>query len=87
MVTAEALACGTPAVVYDATASPELIDQDTGAVVPVGDIHTMYEAIKRIRKDKMEIACVERARSLFDKEKNQLKYIDIYRRLLNERKI
>ena len=38
----------------------------------------MYEAIKRIRKDKMEIACVERARSLFDKEKNQLKYIDIY---------
>ena len=35
----------------------------------------------------MEIACVERARSLFDKEKNQLKYIDIYRRLLNERKI
>ena len=87
MVTAEALACGTPAVVYDATASPELINQDTGAVVPVGDIHKMYEAIKRIRKDKMEIACVERARSIFDKEKNQLKYIDIYRRLLNERKI
>lgn len=87
MVTAEALACGTPVVVYNATASPELVDQDTGAVVPIGDIHKMYEAIKKINKDKMGTACVERARTIFDKEKNQWQYIDIYTRLLNERKI
>lgn len=84
MVTAEALACGTPAVVYNATASPELIDEKTGFVVDVGDVEGLYEAIKRIDKLGMKKACINRARTLFDKKKNQTRYIEIYRRLLQE---
>lgn len=84
MVTAEALSCGTPAVVYNTTASPELIDKNTGVAVTVGNIKQLYAAIKEINKEKMSAACVERARNLFDKEKNQRKYIDIYSRLLKE---
>ncbi len=87
MVTAEALACGTPVVVYNATASPELIDENTGVVVDVGDIEGLYDAIKRVNKTKMKNACLERARTLFDKKKNQLRYINIYKRLLEEEKI
>lgn len=86
LVTAEALACGTPAVVYNATASPELVDEETGRVVEVGDIKGLYEAIKQIDKRKMSAACVKRAELLFDKRKNQKKYLEIYEKLVNRSK-
>lgn len=45
MVTAEAIACGTPAVVYDQTAVPEIVDKDSGIVVKAGDPNAIYNAI------------------------------------------
>ncbi len=81
MVTAEALACGTPAVVYNATASPELVDELTGAVVKVGDIAGMYSAIKEIMEKDLNDNCRKRAENLFDKNKNQNQYREIYKRL------
>lgn len=83
LVTAEALACGTPAVVYNATASPELVDEETGRVVEVGDIKGLFEAIKQIDKQKMSVACVKRAELLFDKSINQKRYLEIYEDLIN----
>ncbi len=49
LVTAEAMACGTPAVVMDSTACPELIvDPTAGTVVPRdADAATMVDAIRR----------------------------------------
>ena len=49
LVTAEAMACGTPAMVMDSTACPELIvSPDAGVVVPAdADTDTMVEALKR----------------------------------------
>lgn len=82
MVTAEAMACGTPAVVYNTTASPELVDESTGVVVEVGDIVGLYDAIKKIDKADMRSACLTRARDLFDKRKNQKKYLEIYEELV-----
>ncbi len=52
MVTVEALACGTPAVVYNKTAVPELIDENTGVVVEAGNIEGLYKAICKIDKKK-----------------------------------
>lgn len=86
LVTAEALACGTPAVVYNATASPELVDEKTGCVVEVGDITALYQAIKSIDKQRMSKACVKRAEILFDKRKNQKKYLEIYEKMINRSK-
>lgn len=45
----EGYACGTPAVVYNNTAPPSLITDDTGFVVPNKDYESAYHAIEQIR--------------------------------------
>lgn len=85
MVTAEAMACGTPAVVYNATASPELVDENTGRVVEVGNVDELCRQVQLIDKRSMEKSCRERAEMLFDKEKNQGQYLEIYKELINWR--
>jgi len=47
-VTAEALACGTPAVVYDSTANPELLGPGCGYVVNRGDLSQVVSRLRRI---------------------------------------
>lgn len=85
MVTAEALACGTPAVVYNSTASPELISDDTGYVVEVGNIKGLYKAVQSIlSKGDCSKNCTSRAHELFDKRINQNKYREIYKRLIEQ---
>ena len=70
-VIAEAMACGTPAVVYNATACPELIGNHCGYVVEKGDVKGVMEAIERIksnRKDYYSPFCVSYAKSNFEKK-------------------
>lgn len=86
MVTAEAMACGTPTVVYNATASPELVDEKTGRVVEVGDVDELYHQIQRVDKKLMKKSCRERAEQLFDKSVNQKQYLEIYDELINWRR-
>lgn len=61
MTTVEALACGTPAVVYNCTAIPEVIDETCGVVIEPGAEH-IWDAVARIKKDNGE-ACLKRAES------------------------
>jgi Glycosyltransferase len=86
MVTAEAMACGTPAVVYNATASPELLSEDTGRVVEVGDIAGLRAGIGEVLEmgERTEV-CRKRAELLFDQTKNLEEYYQIYARLIEER--
>ena len=48
--TPEGLACGVPSIVYNSTASPELVDNKTGIVVERGDIEGILTAIETIGK-------------------------------------
>ena len=71
-VIAEALACGTPAVVYDSTACPEIVTPGTGYVVPVGDIEEILNCCRLIRENGKEAytrLCRASAENRFDKEK------------------
>lgn len=46
LVTAEAMACGTPVIVYDSTACPEIVqDQRTGYIIRVGDRNMLLDRI------------------------------------------
>lgn len=85
MTTAEGMACGTPCIVYNTTACPELITPDTGTIVPLGNIKQVAKAIMDIRKrgkasytDK----CRTRAVECFDKNKQYNKYITLYNSLI-----
>ena len=86
LTTAEGFACGTPSIVYNCTASPELISDGTGAIVNRGDIRGVVNAIRRI--DKTPIVselCLQRARNLYDKNVNYVKYMELYKTLVNKR--
>ena len=50
-VIAEALSCGTPAIVYDSTACPEIIGDGCGFVVEKRNVNQISNAINTIKKN------------------------------------
>lgn len=85
--TAEAMACGTPVVAYNGTATPELIGKDgsCGYLIDENDARLYCDKILQIKmKDKSTFSKATRSRAekLFSKDKNIRMYLDIYERLL-----
>jgi len=87
LTTVEGFACGTPGIVYNTTASPELVDDSTGLIVDPGDIKGLVKAITQIKekgKQSYSEACVKRAHRLYRKEDRYREYIELYEELLNK---
>lgn len=83
----EAMACGTPAIVYDNTAQPELITEETGKVVPTG-IDSVVKAIEEICSKPKETfiqPCRKHALQ-YDESLSYQKYLDIYESIINQKK-
>lgn len=81
----EANACGTPAIVYNNTAPPSLIDEDTGYIAVNKDIADVYGKICLIRnngKNFYKDKCITYARSKYNKNNNYSAYINLYEELL-----
>ena len=88
LTTVEGFACGTPSIVYNKTASPELITSKTGAIVDAGDFNALVKQIKNISsmgKDHYNTSCRQRAVEFFNKDDRFLDYIKLYNKLLNEK--
>ena len=86
LTTAEALACGTPAIVFNSTACPEIVDEKTGIVIEK-DLEQLVEAIETVMANgKLFYSenCVNRAKSMFDEKIMTDKFIGLYRSILNE---
>ncbi|MDD3416041.1 MAG: glycosyltransferase [Lachnospiraceae bacterium] len=82
-VAAEALACGTPLIVNNATANPEL-PGDCGYIIENNNTDQIVKAVKTIRrlgKDEYKDKCVTRANTLFEKEKNLKEYVCLFETL------
>lgn len=90
LTVAEGMACGTPAVVYNNTAVPELITEETGCIVErTGDIDGVIAAIQEIQlngKAHYSSACRQRAEEFFDKNKCFENYLKLYNEKLNNTK-
>lgn len=87
LTTAEALACGVPSVVYNATACPELVSEDTGFVVEKQNMSELINVIniaQKKGKQSYSKACRNRAITLFDKQERFLEYLNLYNEILNE---
>lgn len=79
----EAIACGTPVITYDTGGSPEAINEDTGLVVPQGDINAMINGVMSITKNTRSInaeKCISYAKDHFPKSQCFNKYLEIYTR-------
>ncbi len=84
-VTAEALCCGTPVVVYRNTASPELVGPGCGYVVEESErLEAVLQAVRKIKTDGKSAyteACVAFATERFSQEKGMGQYLALYREL------
>ena len=82
-VTAEALACGTPVIVYNTTACPELVGDGCGYVEVVGDVTAVYNDIIKIAGNKQKYAdkCRLFAEKSFDKIKKLDETIELYKNI------
>ncbi|MCH5191179.1 MAG: glycosyltransferase [Oscillospiraceae bacterium] len=84
--TAEALACGTPVVGYNVTATPELIGNECGiAVDPENDLDHLKAAIYEIESNTKAYYshnCIEFAEDNFSKEKLIDEYIALYEEII-----
>lgn len=81
----EAMACGTPAVVYDNTAQPELITPKTGFVVESGNVEKVKEAIGVVcSKGREYYAAACRNYALkYDEMRSYQKYLELYKTIMN----
>lgn len=85
LVVIEAMAKGTPVIVYDVSAAAEIVkDGENGFVVKTGDLNAVVEKIKLLCEDKslyesMSISAKQRVRNDFSVEK-------YYERLMQEEK-
>ncbi len=77
----EALACGTPVITYQTGGSPEALTPETGFIVENGSIKGLIDAIRIVKfngKSFYTQFCRTRAEEHFSKEKQFLKYFDLY---------
>lgn len=86
-VIAEAVSCGTPAVVYDITACGEIVAEGAGYAVTPGDVTAVLSAVQTIRaagKQAYSPACRSHAEKNFDMRKNVLQYQQLYEELMEQ---
>lgn len=83
---AEAFACGTPCIVYDNTAQPDIVSPGTGCIAQTGGIDNLvrliYEMTGNSYKQHHTADCRKRAEEHFDKDKCFEKYIELYESLI-----
>ncbi len=86
LTTAEAMACGTPAIVFNSTACPEIVDKNTGLVAEhtVDGLLASVLEIREKGKEAYRDACVKRVKEHFEKKRMVEEYLALYRRILDE---
>lgn len=83
----EGFACGTPAIVYDTTALPELITLETGFVakfLDVEDVKKKVEAMRAKGKDYYSARCREIALEKYDRKVCFEEYMKVYMSYLSK---
>lgn len=86
LVSGEALACGTPLIVYNTTACPEFVAGNTGLIMDNGDaykaVKNLLNNIEIVGKDTVSEECRKFAEHNFDMKTNMMQYIDLFHRVL-----
>lgn len=83
-VTIEALSSGTPVVVYNATASPELVKSGCGYVIEKHDIETASVKLNMIREQGKSVyvdVCRDFVVKNFSESKLQKDYLNLYKKI------
>jgi glycosyltransferase involved in cell wall biosynthesis len=90
LTTVEAMACGTPVIVYNKTASPELVERETGMIIEKGDIDGLISAIDTIRqkgKKAFSGTCRKYAYDNFNFKDRFEEYFNLYNQMLRAKRL
>ena len=82
LINVEAQSCGTPVVTYRNTGAQETVDNKCSFSVETGNAKEFLNAILKIKelgKSSLSENCHQWAETRFDREKNYMKYIDLYK--------
>lgn len=78
LVTVEALACGIPVIVNNATAIPEVVDYSCGRVFNKNDYNDLFKKLVCLNKARISSKdCINRAKK-YDKHDKYMEYINLY---------
>lgn len=89
-VIAESMSCGTPVIVYNQTACPELIKEGCGFVVQEGDVDEIVSCVKNIKTMSKKIYidnCISFVKNNFDKKNLINNMINEYDEILSSVKM
>lgn len=75
--TVEAMACGTPVIVYNCTALPEIVNDQCGFVVKKHDLKTVVECIENIENKFIRDAIINAA-NMYSRQKMVKNYLEVY---------
>lgn len=84
LVTAEALACGTPAIVFDSTPGVEIVVDGCGYVAKIGNLFDIIKYTGKVRskgKSSYSEQCISRVRDKFKNNDRIDEYVELYKRL------
>ena len=87
LVTAEAMACGTPVVAYRNTGTAELVTEACGVLVDNQNVEKLIEAVRYVlsrSKTDYSVECVENVIRKFEKHAQLDKYLSLYRRMADK---
>lgn len=86
LTTVESMACGTPVIVYDATACPELVSEGTGFVVEKHNLVKVRDLISEIKTNSDQIIssekCIAWVKQNFNASEKYREYVQLYERIL-----
>ena len=85
LINVEAQACGTPVVTFNQTGPKETVDDINSFNVPVGDVHKLYEAVQKVRKQTTEdtvTQCVQFVHEKYEVYNTYKKYIELYKSII-----
>lgn len=88
MTTIESMACGTPVLVYDSTACPEVVTEDTGFIIAPHDIAKAHEIVTNLKeqgKQAFSNACVSYVQKYFRQEDKYQEYANLYDEILHRK--
>ena len=79
LVTVEAMACGTPAIVLDTSAVKELVDEKSGLVLNQHQPQDYIKAIQLIMDKKLQTDDIRARAEKFDKDRQVARIIELYK--------
>lgn len=77
--TVESISCGTPVIVYDATALPEVVTKENGIIVDKNDVDKVWKFIKQIKNNEISFNI---GGTTFSKDVYFNKYLELYLSLI-----